>query len=269
MYHPLALLASRRFEYQMLVTRAASLCYDSLLALFYPQSCVVCSGSVEARALGVACINCWRQTRIFTATETVCWKCGLPALGTIPLGKIIQRERVRCHRCDEDAFTAARACGVYEGALRAAVLSLKREPHVCRRLLDLLVKVQKQHPLSQATQIVPVPLHREREKARGFNQAKLIGRELSLATSLPLDEVSLVRTHHSERHRAGMDMKDRRKTVENAFTVSHPALVAGERVLLVDDVFTTGATVSSCARALLDAGAADVYVLTIARPIYN
>lgn len=250
----------------MLVTRAASLCYDSLLALFYPQSCAVCSGSVDARALGVACINCWRQTRIFTATETVCWKCGLPALGEVGLG---DREKVRCHRCDEDAFTAARACGVYEGALRASVLSLKREPHVCRRLIELMVEVQKQHPLTQATRIVPVPLHPDREKARGFNQAKLIGRELSLTISLRLDEVSLIRTHHSERHRAGMDMKDRRKTVENAFAVRYPALIAGEYILLVDDVFTTGATVSSCARALLDAGAAGVYVLTIARPIYN
>lgn len=250
----------------MLVTRAASLCYDSLLALFYPQSCAVCSGSVEARALGVACINCWRQTRIFTATETMCWRCGLPASGTVSSE---HREQVRCHRCDEDAFTAARACGVYEGALRASVLQLKREPHISRRLIDLMVQVQKQHPLSEAKRIVPVPLHPEREKVRGFNQAKLIGRELSSATSLPLDEVSLVRTHHSELHRAGMDLKDRRKTVENAFAVKYPALIAGEHVLLVDDVFTTGATVSSCARALLNAGAVEVYVLTIARPTYN
>jgi predicted amidophosphoribosyltransferase len=64
-----------------------------------------------------------------------------------------------------------------------------------------------------------------------------------------------------------MDRKGRRDTVANAFQVMYPALIAGERVLLVDDVFTTGATVSSCAKTLLDAGATEVFVLTIARPV--
>jgi ComF family protein len=122
-------------------------------------------------------------------------------------------------------------------------------------------------PLNRATQIIPVPLHAEREKDRGFNQAMLIGRELSRVTSLPLNVVSLVRDKHVKRHRAGMDAKGRRDTVTDAFRVTHPALVAGERVLLVDDVFTTGATVSSCASVLLEAGATEVYVLTIARPV--
>jgi ComF family protein len=193
----------------------------------------------------------------------LCWKCGLPSLGTVSDDK---REEVRCHRCDLDAFTAARACGVYEGALRAAVLKLKREPNICRRLKEQLVSKQREYPLNQATLMIPVPLHPEREQARGFNQATLICRELSRATSLPLDEVSLVRYKHVKRHRAGMDARGRRETVADAFRVTHPALIAGERILLVDDVFTTGATVSSCAKTLLDAGAAEVFVLTIARP---
>lgn len=194
----------------------------------------------------------------------MCWKCGLLSAGVVPSEK---REQVRCHRCDEDAFTVARAAGVYEGALRASVLSLKREPHLCRKLAQLLVKTQKQYPLNQASRIVPVPLHPEREKARGFNQATLIARELSRLTDLPLDDVSVVRTQHTTRHRAGMDARGRRETVADAFRVLHPTLICGERVLLIDDVFTTGATVSSCAKSLIDAGASEVYVLTIARPM--
>lgn len=248
----------------MLLPRAADLFYDSLLALVYPQACAICSCSVESRYWGAVCEKCWQQTKIFSGAEILCWKCGLPATGTVPDEK---REEVRCRRCEQDAFTAARACGPYEGALRASVLLLKREPHVCRKLSELLLKSQSQHPLSEATRIVPVPLHPEREQARGFNQAALIGRELSRTTSLPLDEVSLVRSHHTNRHRAGMDARGRRETVADAFRVTHPALVAGERILLVDDVFTTGATVSSCAETLLDAGAAEVFVLTIARPL--
>lgn len=246
------------------LTQAADLCYDSLLALVYPQSCAVCGASVESRAGGVACEKCWRQTRLFTGTETLCWKCGLPSRGTVTEDK---REQVRCRRCDDDSFTAARACGIYEGALRASVLSLKREQHIGSRLKRLMVATQEQYPLSEATRIIPVPLHPEREKARGFNQAALIANELSEVTRLPLDEVSLVRTHHTNRHRAGMDWKGRRDTVADAFQVMYPALISGERVLLVDDVFTTGATVSSCAKTLLDAGATEVFVLTIARPV--
>jgi len=248
----------------MILTHATNLFYDSLLALVYPQSCAVCGESVESRALGVACEKCWLQTHIFTGAETLCWKCGLPSRGTVPQEK---RAQVRCGRCDQDAFTAARAGGIYEGALRASVLSLKREQHIGPKLIKLMVEIQQQNPLSEATRIVPVPLHPEREKARGFNQAALIANELSRATSLPLDEVSLVRTHHTNRHRAGMDAKGRRETVADAFRVIYPALIAGERVLLVDDVFTTGATVSACAKTLLDAGAAEVFVLTIARPV--
>jgi ComF family protein len=248
----------------MLLTRTVSLCYDSLLAVVYPRRCAVCGGSVESRALGPACVNCWQQTKIFSGAETICWKCGQPSLGIVAPEK---RADVRCRRCDQDAFNAARACGVYEGALRASVLLLKREPSICRQLRDQLVHVQRQSPLNKATCIIPVPLHAEREQERGFNQATLIGRELSRATSLPLDDVSLVRVKNIQRHRAGMDAKGRRDTVANAFRVTHPGLVVGERVLLVDDVFTTGATASSCASVLLDAGAVEVFVLTIARPV--
>lgn len=248
----------------MLLQQAANLVYDSLLALVYPQACVVCGGSVESHALGAACEQCWLNTRIFLGAEVLCWKCGLPSIGTVPDE---QREEVRCRRCEQDAFTAARACGLYEGAIRASVLLLKREPQLCRKLCDLLLQTQQRSPLSQATRIVPVPLHPEREKVRGFNQAALIGRELSQATSLPFDDVSLVRTQHSSRHRAGMDAQARRETVADAFRVTYPALIAGERILLVDDVFTTGATVSSCAQTLLAAGATEVFVLTIARPL--
>ncbi len=247
----------------MLFLRTASLCYDSMLSLVYPQSCHVCGASVESRTLGIACSKCWDATRTFHGDDTLCWKCGLPATAKVERQKW---EQVRCRRCDELTFTAARACGVYEGAMAAAVLALKREPSVCGRLTELLLETRSRYPLNQATRIIPVPLHAEREQARGFNQANLIAQKLSTADGLPLISNSLVRVSHTARHRAGMDATDRMKTVEDAFRVVHPALVAGEKILLIDDVFTTGATVSSCARVLLEAGAADVFVLTLARP---
>ena len=175
---------------------------------------------------------------------------------------------MRCRRCDQDVFTAARSCGAYEGALRASVLALKREPNISRRLVALLSDKQRHDPLDQATRIVPVPLHPDREKARGFNQAAVIGSELARLARLPFDEVSLIRTVHSERHRAGLDAKGRRETVASAFAVLYPRLIEDERILIVDDVFTTGATVSACSAALLAAGAKEVFVLTIARSVH-
>ena len=113
--------------------------------------------------------------------------------------------------------------------------------------------------------VMPVPLHSKRLRARGFNQASVLAQALSKSLRLPLDEVSVMRVSGTEKYRAGLDVKGRRDTVAGAFKVVHPRLVAGEDVLLVDDVFTTGATVSACAEVLAEAGARSVFVLTIGR----
>jgi ComF family protein len=236
--------------------------YDSVLALVYPQACAACGESVESRHDGVVCASCWAGTRLFNDEDTVCWKCGALSRASIARDK---RQAVRCGKCDDDQFTFARACGPYEGALRASVLALKREPQIARRLSSVLHQAQKRTPINGADVIIPVPLHGRRERARGFNQAALLAQELGRLSHLPVDEHSVVRSVHTERHRAGLDARARRESVAEAFVVRHPKLITGRRVLLVDDVFTTGATVSACAAALKYAGATDVYVLTIAR----
>jgi ComF family protein len=213
---------------------------DAILTLAYPQSCHVCGGSVEQQRFGLACEGCWNRTWFFREEETI-----------------------RPH--DANPFAAARAVGLYEGALRASVLLLKRKPHLSRHLATLLDDAARRPPLETITKIVPVPLHADRMRARGFNQASVVAQALSKSLLLPLDEVSLVRVSSSEKLRAGLDAKGRRETVANAFEVRHPRLVQGENILLVDDVFTTGATVSSCAEVLRASAVKSVFVLTIAR----
>ncbi len=235
---------------------------DALLTLAYPQACAICARSVEERKYGVACEACWIKAPVFDGTETLCWKCGVRAPGEVSEEL---REHVRCHRCDATAFTAARAVGLYEGALREGVLRLKREPHASLHLESLLMAAARREPISASTTVMPVPLHPERLRSRGFNQASVLAQALSKSLRLPLDEVSLLRVSGSEKYRAGLDVKGRRDTVAGAFKVSHPRLVAGEDILLVDDVFTTGATVSACAEVLMAAGAKSVFVLTLAR----
>ncbi len=216
----------------------------------------MCGGSVDDRFYGFVCSDCWSTTRAFKTVEVICWTCGRRSIAS--------DQELRCYRCD-GPLAFMHGCGVYEGALRHAVLSLKQEAFIPPHLCDLLSHAAQQIPLSRCTRIIPVPLHPKRLHARGFNQAEVISRQISLMHKLPLDTVSLIRTIHTERHRAGMDAKARRETVDNAFTVQHRRLIAGETILLVDDVFTSGATASACARVLLDAGAKEVFVLTLAR----
>src|ERR1044071_6346977 len=236
----------------MNLTHSARMFGDALLTLAYPQACVICSRSVEQRRFGVACESCWQETRIFTDDDEICLKCGSPGPPA-------------CGHCEVLAFTTARAVGMYKDALRESALMLKRRSYLPRHVEDLLVAAVLREQLSVSTRVVPVPLHPIRLKTRGFNQASVIAETVSKALGLPLDEVSLVRVSSPEKYRAGLDVKGRRGTVAGAFRVTHPRLVEGEDILLVDDVFTTGATVSACAEALLEAGAKSVLVLTLAR----
>lgn len=247
----------------MFLTQTAHLLYDALLTVAYPRPCAICYRSVEHQRLGSVCLECWAATRIFAVDDAICVKCGCP---TRKASHQIDPEMVNCRRCDFQLFQAARACGPYDGGLRASALALKREPFVSLQLRQLLVDIARRSPLTLATRLMPVPLHPERERQRGFNQAALLAREISPSLGLVVDEVSLIRVNASQKYRAGLDKKGRRETVDKAFRVQFPQLIAGETILLVDDVFTTGATASSCAAALLEAGAKSVFVLTIARP---
>jgi ComF family protein len=171
---------------------------------------------------------------------------------------------VACEACwTRHIFTDQIAIGWYEGALRETVLLLKRQPYLPRHVVDLLIERAKS--FESITRIVPVPLHEERLRSRGFNQAAVIGREISKALGVPLDETSLIRVSSPRKYRTGLDAKGRRESVAGAFVVRFPRLVEGEEILLVDDVFTTGATVSSCAEALIESGAKSVSILTLAQ----
>jgi ComF family protein len=247
----------------MFLTQTASDYYDSILCLVYPQSCTICGRCVESRSLGPACLTCWQTTRLIASNEAMCWKCGALARQT---ARVVEPESVRCHKCELHLFSAARACGLYAGALRASVLQLKRQPHVAKKLVSVLVDVAQRPPLNQSTVIIPVPLHPEREKRRGFNQAAEIAQALAPLLQLPVNMQSLVRITAAGKYRAGLDAKGRLETVAGAFEVRVPRLIEHETVLLIDDVFTTGATASSCAMGLLAAGAKSVYILTLARP---
>lgn len=171
---------------------------------------------------------------------------------------------VACETCwKKQELTDQCSVGWYEGALRESVLVLKRQPYMPAHLVGLLVEASKS--CDGITRIVPVPLHEERLRSRGFNQAAIIGREMSRALGVPLDETSLGRVSSTEKYRTGLDSKGRWDSVAKAFAVRYPRLIEGEAILLVDDVFTTGATVAACQAVLIEAGAKSASIFTLAK----
>jgi ComF family protein len=130
---------------------------------------------------------------------------------------------------------------------------------------DLLAEVAAARPLAPVPDLLlPVPLHPRRERERGFNQASLLARRVGRSLGRPVREDVLARVV-ATRSQTELDAAARRANVRNAFEVRQPAPIVGRHVILVDDVLTTGATLSECARRLREAGAAVVGALTVAR----
>jgi ComF family protein len=230
---------------------------DPLLALVFPTRCPSCAEMLRHPSRGPLCDPCWaalpRHRRPLCA-------CGLPrAVDASP----------RCGRCRRglDPTASGASLGPYEGSLRAVLHELKyrgRRRVAARLAEEMLGTEAVRRLLTGEVVLVPVPLHPRRRRERGFNQSELIAEALARRRGLRLAPAALVRRRDTSAQ-AGLTAAARRANVEGAFAVRQRARVAGKPVVLVDDVFTTGATARGCARVLREAGATEVRVLTVAR----
>jgi ComF family protein len=231
---------------------------DGLLAVLIAPACAACDRPLDEPTRGPVCQLCWNS--IVPITPPVCDACGDP----IPSWRLISIEHHRCPRCRRrgTAVARARAIGEYAGSLRAIVHALKYDGRrsVARELASRLASCGAD-VLHGADCVVPVPLHRSRRRARGFNQAAEIARYLPIPIH---DALKRVRATPSQTE---LPAAKRHANVRNAFRQRRRANVTGRVVVVVDDVSTTGATLNACARALLDAGARQVRALTAARVV--
>lgn len=194
----------------------------------------------------------------------MCPRCGLPFAGS-GIDHLCEGCRRRAPR-----FDRARACALYDvgsdfGSPLATALhryKYKPDPALAPVLADFLASRCPYR--ADYDVLVPVPLHLERLRWRGFNQAALLARRLARQWALPLDPFGLTRTRATP-PQVGLDETERRRNVAGAFAVPRPERVRRRRILLIDDVYTTGATVNECARVLKRAGARRVDVLVLAR----
>jgi ComF family protein len=234
---------------------------NALVAALLAPTCAVCSALLDEPLSGCVCASCWRS--VLPITPPVCDRCGdpLPRLTAIDCHSI-------CGRCSTSngLVRRARAIGPYEGTLRDIVHALKYSGRLSlARPLAELMRYRGQQLLADADCVVPVPLHWRRTHQRGFNQAFEIARHLGLPV------VKALRRRRATRPQVELAADRRRANVAGAFAVRRPLsrgpALQGKRVLLIDDVSTTGATLESCARVLKDCGASDVYALTAARVV--
>jgi len=234
---------------------------EPLLGTLYPHQCRVCGDLVDSIRYGSACSACWAATRIFDGSETTCSKCG-----AFSKDKRLNIKGL-CGQCDDDLYDKAVAVGVYEKALAATVVHLKRESHLPAVAKEMLYRLVDRLSIGRDHAIIPVPLSRKRRFERGHNQAECIGELIAEYGSLPYHPTALVRKEHTAIHRVGMDKKAREATVKNLFEVRTPRLIESRDMILVDDVFTSGSTASYCAKVLKKSGAASVTVITLARAV--
>jgi len=230
---------------------------EGVLHFFLPQHCVVCGTYVSQLLPFPLCEEC--QAKIVYFREAICLRCGR----ALPFPRALV-----CHHCRRFPFPFeyARAVAVYASPLREALHAFKYTGVIslAKFFGDLLVEYCEANPfLCQVDCILPVPLHPQREKERGFNQSLLLAQELSRVFHLPVLTRGVSRIKPTL-PQTGLSMRERRRNVQGAFQVEDRKSVYRRDILIVDDVLTSRATVASLAQTLKRAGCGRVLVLALA-----
>lgn len=211
------------------------------LELLFPSLCVLCTAPLDG-------------------VKAVCTSC-LETLLPTGLGSWLDKAAVR------EGLDKAWSAFWYDGTMQSLIHLLKYNGHrrVGKRISEAAFhQLEGEVPWGHFDVLVPVPLHRTTRRERGYNQSAVLARTLGELSGLPMNE-RLVLRHRWTRSQTGLSVQERRANVEGSFRAAGPG--AGRRVLLVDDVLTTGATASACAQALKAVGFSEVVVLTVATPI--
>lgn len=238
------------------------------LDLLYPPRCRSCGEPIRGPDARCFCPECTRSIRLIA--HPLCDICGQPFIDAAG-------EDHSCGAClsRPPTFTRARAWACYprdegqEDPLRTVLQRFKYGKKVS--LGPPLGKLLSSSALAffrdvSLDLVVPVPLHPRRLRWRGFNQAAILAREIGRSWHMPMDPFILFRSRETV-PQTGLKGDERRKNVSGVFRVEKGESVRNKRLLLVDDVYTSGATVNECSRVLRRAGAVEIYVLTLARAV--
>lgn len=239
---------------------------EGCLSLFFPDHCQICQAQPANRELGYVCHVCRGSINgLEPLGKPFCDRCGLP----FPISHDVVFECADCV-AEPPAFRHARAGVKFKGVAREAALRYKYHHELFFELFlaELLGLAATWLNTGDYDAIIPIPLHRSKRRLRGFNQAARLARRLSSATTIPARENWLWRIRETETQ-TRLTRGERASNVKGAFACNDKAQLKGARVLLVDDVLTTGATAGACAATLLSGGAASVDVCAVARGVMD
>jgi len=238
--------------------------FSQFLDIIYPPRCALCGRFISSSEKHLhprhICDHCVQA--LIPITHPLCTVCGVP----FPSSSGTDHPCENCVR-RMPWYDFMRAPYLYAGPLMNAIQRFKynSETHLASflgGLLSVFARTLLSHP--KEFMAVPVPLHNHRLRERGFNQSLLLAKVVSSDLKTSLDYLSLIRKRDT-RSQTGLGGKERRSNVANAFSVTSAAIFKGKKVLLIDDVLTTGCTLNECARILKKSGALEVICLALAR----
>ena len=233
---------------------------SGLADILFPPECPACGTVLIADGEQLFCPECL-STINFT-TSPLCTSCGLPFTVTEGANHL-------CEDCilAPPPFSMARALGKYEGSLLDVIHLFKYHGNVSagEALGRMMAKARYDSlAIGNYSLIIPVPLHLKKLRDRGFNQSLILASQISKMFSIPLDFTTLRRVIHTE-SQVGLSRQKRAANVRGAFEITDQSRIKNKKVLLIDDVYTTGSTAKECSKILAQNGAEEVAVLTLAR----
>ncbi|MBN1917553.1 MAG: ComF family protein [Verrucomicrobia bacterium] len=233
-----------------------------LLDLLYPRRCLVCGADLESGPSSVLC-NVHRR-EVILVEDPMCERCGAKMFAQAT-GELLCAECRSTTRHFDRAFSAT----IYNDPMKALVHRYKYglRQYLARPFAAWMIEFARRHiDTANLDSLVPVPLHWRRFQYRGFNQAAALAQAVGRGFGLPVVKHVLRRLRHTT-PQVQLGPSERRENMKDAFAVRRAERIKGKRIILVDDVYTTGATINECARVLKKAGAASVVAFTLTRPI--
>ncbi len=231
--------------------------FETTIVFLYPAKCRVCDGFLGVASVPYICANCWQDVQFLEPPW--CDICGTPDVTGL---------------CDECAtspprYGKLRSIAFYHTTLQQTIHLFKFEKK--KVLAQYIIQLINAHipvdcEMAEYGFVLPIPIHKKRLRERGFNQATLLANGIATVEDIPVLTDTLVRKRHTVAQ-SSLDREARQQNIVGAFEVRNPDIISGKRLLVIDDVFTTGATIREAVSELWTADPAEIDVLTLARTL--
>jgi len=240
---------------------------EGLLNLIFPLDCKICEKPIRESKGYSICEDCFKTIELIE--PPYCIKCGKPLIST---DYFESNRGILCSNCKRKkySFEFSRSVGIYQKVLKECIHLFKYygEKKLAKPLGKLMINylLKNNEFKKKIDLIIPVPLHKNDLKKRGFNQSVLLGRVIGDYFSIPVEKRVLIKKKLTP-FQVNLSKKEREKNIIKAFAVERPEEVKYKNILILDDIFTTGSTVEECAKELIKAQAKNIFVLTLARSV--